>query len=122
MLTVRDRIDIEGPENVRVVYERLRVRLESSVEDSGTRMLFVGVRRSLGGIAADVGLMVDVARRLRSLDRWEGRARLPGRLRCAFRYHTRVSGRSYWFSWETLIFSNTLLRFCVNFMVLFTSF
>ena len=43
-------------------------------------MLFVGVRRSLGRIAADVGLMVEVARRLRSLDRWEGRARLPGRL------------------------------------------
>jgi hypothetical protein len=25
VLTVRDRIDVEGPENVRVVYERLRV-------------------------------------------------------------------------------------------------
>ena len=43
-------------------------------------MLFVGVRRSLNRIAKDVGLLVDVARRLRSLDRWEGRARLPGRL------------------------------------------
>ena len=80
ILTVRDRIDIEGPENVRVVYERLRVRLESGVEDNGIRMLFVGVRRSLGRIAADIGLMAEVARRLRSLDGWEGRARLPGRL------------------------------------------
>jgi hypothetical protein len=56
---------------------RLRAWLESRVEDAGTRMLFAGVRRSLGRIAADVGLMVDVARGLRSLDGWEGRARLP---------------------------------------------
>jgi len=54
--------------------------LEFGVENGGTRMLFVAVRRSLGRIAVDMGLMVEVARRLRSLDRWEGRARLSGRL------------------------------------------
>ena len=37
-------------------------------------------RRGLNRIAGDAGLMVEVTRRLRSLDRWEGRARLPGRL------------------------------------------
>ena len=79
-LTVRDCTDVEGPENRRVVYERLRVWLESGAEDDGTGMLFVGVRRSLNRIAADVGLMVEVARRLRSLDGWEGRVRLSGRL------------------------------------------
>jgi len=75
---------------------RLRAWLESGVEDDGTEMLFAGVRRSLGGIAADVGLMVDVARRLRSLDGWEGRARLPGRLRTLAREieeKARIYGR-----------------------------
>jgi len=80
VLTIRDCIDVEMPESMWVVYERLRVCLESGVEDGGTRMLFAGVRRSLGRIAADIGLMAEVARRLRSLDGWEGRARLPGRL------------------------------------------
>jgi hypothetical protein len=60
---------------------RLRTWLESEVEDAGTRMLFVGVRRSLNRIAADVGLLAEVARRLRSLDRWEGRARMMEELK-----------------------------------------
>jgi hypothetical protein len=59
---------------------RLRSWLKSGVEDDGTRMLFVGVRKSLSRIAGDVRLMAEVARRLQALDRWEGRTRLPGRL------------------------------------------
>ena len=54
--------------------------VESGVKGDSTRMLFVGVRRSLRRIAADAGLMVGVAQGLRSLDGWEGRAGLPGRL------------------------------------------
>ena len=36
------------------------------MEDGDTRMLFVGVRRSLGRIAVDVGLLVEAARRLKA--------------------------------------------------------
>ena len=60
--------------------ERLRAWLESGVEDDGTRMLFVAVRRNLNRISGDVGLLVEVARRLQAEGRWMGRARLPGRL------------------------------------------
>ena len=60
--------------------ERLRAWLESGVENDGTRMLFVAVRRNLNRISGDVGLLVRVARRLQAEGRWEGRARLPGRL------------------------------------------
>jgi hypothetical protein len=60
--------------------ERLRAWLESGVEDDGTRMLFVAVRRNLNRITADVGLLARVARRLQAEGRWYGRARLPGRL------------------------------------------
>jgi predicted signal transduction protein with EAL and GGDEF domain len=60
--------------------ERLRLWLESGVEDDGTRMLFVGVRRSMGRIVGDVELLVAVARRLRAVGRMMGRARLPGDL------------------------------------------
>ena len=44
---------------------RLRAWLESGVEDDGTRMVFVSVRRNLNRITNDVGLLVAVARRLR---------------------------------------------------------
>ena len=87
------------------------------MEDDGTRMLFVAVRRSLSRIAGDAGLLAEVAWRLQA----EGRARLLRRLK-TFSFSTRVGGRSYWFSRETMIFSDTLLRFFVNFVVLFTSF
>jgi len=60
--------------------ERLRAWLESGVEDDGTRMLFVAVRRNLNRIAHDVGLLARVARGLQAEGRWDGRARLPGRL------------------------------------------
>ena len=60
--------------------ERLRAWLESGVEDDGTRMLFVGVRRSMDRIVGDVGLLAAVVRRLREEGRLMGRARLPGRL------------------------------------------
>jgi len=40
--------------------------LESGVEDGGTGMLFVAVRRGLNGIANDAGLLARVARRLRA--------------------------------------------------------
>ena len=60
--------------------EKLRAWLESGVEDDGTRMLFVSVRRSLDRIVGDVGLLAGVARRLQAEGRWAGRARLPGRL------------------------------------------
>ena len=59
---------------------RLRAWLESGVEDDGTRMLFVSVRRNLNRITGDVELLVAVARRLQAKGRWMGRARLPGRL------------------------------------------
>ena len=54
--------------------------LGSGVEDDGTRMLFVSVRRSLDRIVGDVGLLVAVARRLQAEGRWGGRARLPGEM------------------------------------------
>jgi Flp pilus assembly protein TadB len=57
--------------------ERLRAWLESGVEDDGTRMIFVAIRRSLSRIVVDVDLMVLVLRRLRAEDRLMGRARLP---------------------------------------------
>ncbi|MCW3979424.1 MAG: hypothetical protein NWF12_06705 [Candidatus Bathyarchaeota archaeon] len=63
--------------------ERLRAWLESGVEDDGTRMLFVAVRRSLNRITHDVGLLARVARGLQAEGRWDGRARLPGRLGCS---------------------------------------
>jgi hypothetical protein len=56
---------------------RLRAWLESGVEDDGTRMVFVSVRRNLNRITNDVGLLVAVARRLQAEGRWMGRARLP---------------------------------------------
>ena len=60
--------------------ERLGAWLESGVEDDGTRMLFVSVRRNLNRITGDVGLLAAVARRLQEEGRWMGRTRLPGRL------------------------------------------
>jgi len=60
--------------------ERLRAWLESSVEDDGARMLFVAVRRNLNRIAVDARLLADVAQILQAEGRWEGRARLSGRL------------------------------------------
>ena len=72
VLTVRDRIDVEGPEYRRVVYERLRAWLESGAEDDGTRMLFVGVRRSLNRITGDVELLARVARRLQAQPSFAG--------------------------------------------------
>ena len=46
--------------------ERLRAWLESGVEDNGTRMLFVAVRRNLNRISGDVGLLARVARGLQA--------------------------------------------------------
>ncbi len=60
--------------------ERLRLWLESGVEDDGTRIIFVVVRRSMDRIAGDVELLVAVARRLKAEGRMMGRARLPGGL------------------------------------------
>jgi len=60
--------------------ERLRAWLESGVEDDGTRMIFVAMRRSLRRIVVDVDLMVLVLRRLSAEGRLMGRARLPGDL------------------------------------------
>ena len=48
------------------------------MEDGGTGMLFVAVRRSLGRIAAEAGVLAVIDQGLRSLDRWEGRAKLSG--------------------------------------------
>jgi len=58
----------------------LRGWLESGVEDDGTRMVFVSVRRSLSRITNDVGLLVAVVRRLQAEGRLMGRARLPREL------------------------------------------
>jgi hypothetical protein len=58
--------------------ERLRAWLESGVEDDGTRMIFVGVRRGMDRIANDVEPLVAVARRIGAEGRMMGRARLPG--------------------------------------------
>jgi len=77
--------------------ERLRAWLESGVEDDGTRMLFVSVRRNLNRITGDVGLLVAVARRLQREGRWMGRARLPRDLARAVRRleeGVRLRGRS----------------------------
>jgi hypothetical protein len=60
--------------------ERLRAWLESRVEDDGTRMIYVGVRRNLVRITDDVRLLSAVSRRLREEDRWQGRVRLPASL------------------------------------------
>jgi hypothetical protein len=49
---------------------RLRAWLESGVEDDGTRMIFVSVRRSLNRITGDVGLLVAVARRRARASTW----------------------------------------------------
>lgn len=74
--------------------ERLRAWLESGVEDDGTRMIFVGIRRSLNRISGDVGLLVEVARGLQAEGRWYGRARLLGRLAREIEVHARaVRGR-----------------------------
>lgn len=67
-MRVGDRIDVERLETIQVVYERLRLWLESGVEDDGMGMLFAGVRRRLSGITVDIGLLMDVAWRLWSLD------------------------------------------------------
>jgi hypothetical protein len=48
------------------------------VEDDGTGIFFVAVRRNMGRIAAEAGMLAVIAQGLRSLDRWEGRARLSG--------------------------------------------
>ena len=70
--------------------ERLRAWLESGVEDDGTRMVFVSVRRNLNRITGDVGLLAVVARRLQVEGRWMGRARLPRELaRAARRLESR---------------------------------
>ncbi len=47
-------------------WERLRLWLESGVENDGARMPFMGVRRSMDRIVGDVELLVAVARRLRA--------------------------------------------------------
>jgi len=76
--------------------ERLGAWLEAGVEDDGTRMIFVSVRRNLIRITDDVGLLAAVARRLQEEGRWMGRARLPGRLGVLAREiegKTRLHGR-----------------------------
>ena len=50
-----------------------RAWLESGVEDDGTKMLFVAVRRSLSRIAVDAGLLAEVARRLQAEEAAGGR-------------------------------------------------
>ncbi len=60
--------------------ERLGAWLVSGVEDDGTRMIFVSVRRSMDRIVCDVELLAAVARRLREEGWWMGRARLPGEM------------------------------------------
>ena len=71
--------------------DRLREWLESGVEDGGTGMLFVAVRRSLNGIVDDAGLLTRVARRLQAEGRWMGRARLPRDLeRAAMRLEEEI--------------------------------
>ena len=55
------------------------------MEDDGTRMVFVSVRRNLNRITGDVGLLAAVARRLQAEGRWMGRARLPRELAKAVR-------------------------------------
>jgi len=71
--------------------DRLRARLESGVEDDGTGMLFVAVRRNLDRIANDAGLLTRVARRLQAEGRWMGRARLPRDLeRAAMRLEEEI--------------------------------
>ena len=75
--------------------ERLRAWLESGVEDDGTRMIFVGVRRGMSRITGDVELLVAVARRLRAEGRMMGRARLPRGLGEAVReVEEGIRGRS----------------------------
>ena len=77
--------------------ERLKAWLESGVEDDGTRMIFVLVRRNLNRIKGDVGLLGAVARRLQREGRWMGRARLPRDLARAVRSleeGVRLRGRS----------------------------
>ena len=64
---------------------RLRRWLETGEEDATTRMLFVGVRRNLNELRADLGLMLEVARELRSRGRFTGRATLPRRLSSTLR-------------------------------------
>ena len=56
---------------------RLRLWLESGVEDRETRRLFVAVRRGFVRLASDVELLVAVSRRLREEGRMVGRGRLP---------------------------------------------
>jgi len=74
--------------------ERLRAWLESGVEDDGTRMLFVAVRRNLNRITRDVGLLARVARGLQAEGRWMGRARLPRDLeRAAMRLEEEIRHR-----------------------------
>jgi len=77
--------------------ERLRAWLESGEEDDGTRVLFVSVRRNLNRISGDVDLLARVARGLQAEGRWQGRARLPGRLGALAReiegYSRSVRGR-----------------------------
>ena len=56
---------------------RLRRWLESGEEDGEVLRVFVQVRRNLSGLTADVGLLVEVCRRLREEGRMAGRGRLP---------------------------------------------
>ncbi len=77
--------------------ERLGAWSESGVEDDGTRMVFVSVRRNLNRITGDVGLLAAVARRLQKEDRWMGRARLPrdlGRAVRSLEKGVRLRGKS----------------------------
>lgn len=48
------------------------------MEDGGTWIFFVAVRKNMGRIAAEAGMLAVIAQGLWSLDRWDGRARLPG--------------------------------------------
>ena len=45
---------------------RLRKWLETGEEDTTTRSIFVNIRRNLNMITDDVGLLMDVAKMLRS--------------------------------------------------------
>ena len=61
------------------------------MEDGGTGMLFVAVRRNLNRITHDVGLLARVARGLQAEGRWMGRARLSRDLeRAAMRLEEEI--------------------------------
>ncbi len=56
---------------------RLRCGLEAGEEDGAVQRVFVQVRRNLDRLTGDVGLLVEVCRRLREEGRMAGRGRLP---------------------------------------------